>query len=142
MNIFPVDQNNFSQAVELLKNNHLPTHDITEATKLFALYNENEMTGVAGIELSGENALLRSLCVVQEKRTGGSGTELVGFIEKYAKNTGVKTIYLLTTTAASFFGKRAYQTIDRKEVPDAIRQTSEFSSVCPSSATVMKKTLA
>jgi amino-acid N-acetyltransferase len=141
MNIYPVTQNDFTAAINLLKQNNLPTEDITDTTPLFTLYNEGVLIGVIGLEIRGEDGLLRSLCVDESKRTSGSGKHLVSFIENYAKEHGVKNLYLLTTTAAPFFTALSYETIDRHVVPPAIRETSEFASVCPASATVMRKKL-
>lgn len=141
MNINPVTQNDFSAAIRLLQQNNLPTEDITDTTPLFTLYHEGTLIGVVGLETSGEDGLLRSLCVDESKRTSGSGKQLVSFIENYAKSQGLKNLYLLTTTAAQFFTNRSYETIDRSTVPPSIKATSEFASVCPSSATVMKKVL-
>ena len=42
-------------------------------------------------------------------------------------------------TGSEFFAKEGFETINREIVPDTIKSTSEFSSVCPSSAIVMKK---
>jgi amino-acid N-acetyltransferase len=141
MNISPINQNNFSAAVGLLKKNNLPADDLTDTTQLFVLFDEDNVLGTIGLEHDGEDALLRSLSVSEEKRNGGLGMELVSFIERYAKENGVKNIYLLTTTAAPFFSKLGYETIDRSSVSDFVRTTSEYCSVCPASATVMKKTL-
>lgn len=141
MDIHPVSQNDFAAAINLLKQNNLPTEDITETTKLFALYDEGRLIGTIGIETDGKAGLLRSLCIDEAKRKAGSGQQLVAFIEGYAKEQGVDNLYLLTTTAAPFFAARQYQTINRAEVPEAMQRTSEFASVCPSTATVMKKAL-
>ena len=81
------------------------------------------------------------MSVDENKRSKGYGKTLVDFIENFASGEGVKNIYLLTTTAESFFSRNGYITIDRNTVPEFIRQSTEFSSVCPSSAVVMKKTL-
>ena len=141
MNIAPVTSTDFPAAISLLQQNNLPTEDITDTTPLFTLYNEGALIGVVGLETAGEDGLLRSLCVDEQKRTSGSGKHLVSFIEQYAQEQGVKNLYLLTTTAAPFFTNRNYETIDRSVVPAAIKNTSEFASVCPSSATVMRKQL-
>jgi arsenate reductase len=53
----------------------------------------------------------------------------------------VARIYLLTTTAAGFFGKRGYLPADRDQAPAGIRATREFSGVCPASAAFMVKHL-
>lgn len=141
MNIAPLTQNNFSSALHLLKKNNLPTEDISEVTKLFVLEDEQRVVGTIALEHSGTEALLRSLSVDQEKRNNGYGKALVDFIEDHAKYQGVKDLYLLTTTADQFFTKHGYTVVDRSTVPEFIQSTSEFSSVCPSSAIVMKKKL-
>jgi amino-acid N-acetyltransferase len=141
MNISPINQNNFSAAVDLLKKNNLPTDDLTDTTLIFALLDGDHVSGTIGLEHEGEDALLRSLSVSEEKRRSGLGMELVRFIEQYAKENGVKNIYLLTTTAAPFFSKLGYEVIDRNSVSGFVRKTSEYCSVCPASATVMKKTV-
>ena len=141
MNIVPVTQNNFSSALNLLKINQLPTEDISETTKLFVLEDEQNIRGTIAIEYSGKEGLLRSLSVDENKRNNGYGKTLVGFIEKFASEQGVKNLYLLTTTAESFFAGKAYVKVERNSIPEFIRESSEFSSVCPSSAVVMKKVL-
>lgn len=141
MTITPVNQNNFSAAIALLKKNNLPTEDLTDTSKLFVLLKENELLGVIGIEIVENLGLLRSLCVTEESRKNGSGQELVSFIENFARQQGVRHLYLLTTTAENFFNKRQYKKIDRENTPEAIRQSKEFSSICPSSAVVMVKQL-
>lgn len=141
MNIVPITQNNFSSALNLLKKNQLPTEDISDRTKLFVLEDEQEIVGTIAIEYSHSEGLLRSLSVDQNKRNKGYGKTLVDFIERFALKEGISDVYLLTTTAEPFFNRNGYVSIDRNTVPEFIRQTSEFSSVCPSSAAVMKKVL-
>lgn len=142
MNISPINQNNFSAAIDLLKKNNLPTDDLTETTHIFTLLDGHHVVGTIGLEHEEEDALLRSLSVSEEKRKSGLGVELVHFIEWQARERGAKNIYLLTTTAAPFFSKLGYEVIDRNSVSDFVRKTSEYCSVCPASATVMKKRLA
>ena len=110
-------------------------------TKLFVLESGNEIAGTIGIEFHDGDALLRSLSVDADKRTHGLGQQLVAFIENYAAVNGVQSIWLLTITAENFFSKRNYIKAERDSVPDSIRSTSEFSSVCPTTATVMVKKL-
>ena len=141
MNITPTSQNNFSAVINLLKENSLPTQDISEVTKLFVLEEGNEVRGAVGLESSGVLGLLRSLVVPHNHRGEGYGNKLVDFIEAFSKQQGVHQLYLLTTTAEKFFSGRGYKIISREDVPHFIRQTSEFSSACPASAIVMKKDL-
>lgn len=141
MNISSVTKNNFSKALALIKTCGLPTEDISDATKLFVASEDDEILGTIGVEFYNTVALLRSLAIKQEKRSQGSGKQLVEFIERFAKQNGVKELILLTTTAKDFFTKRAYQTIERNNVPEEIKQSTEFTTTCPSTAVIMKKTL-
>lgn len=141
MQINQVTQNTFSKAIDLLQTNNLPSGDISEHTKLFAVTHNKEVVGTVGIEFYKNTALLRSLAVSDVYRSKGLGSQLVDYIEDYAKQNGTKELILLTTTAADYFSKRAYERIERNEVPEELKKSSEFSSTCPSSATIMKKYL-
>jgi amino-acid N-acetyltransferase len=140
-NISEVNQDTLNLVVSILKQNNLPAEDITDKTRLFHLKENEEIVGTVGIEFYNQYALLRSLAVDNEKRNKGLGKKLVEFVEQYAKQEGVKELILLTTTAPAFFKSRNYQVIDRVDVPEDVKKSSEFASVCPSSAIVMKKIL-
>jgi amino-acid N-acetyltransferase len=71
----------------------------------------------------------------------GLGKFIIAGLEKVSKQKRIDCLYLLTTTAEDFFNKEGYEVINRDDVPESIKNTSEFSSVCPSSAIVMKKVL-
>jgi amino-acid N-acetyltransferase len=141
MNIVPASQNSFSAAIELLKKNSLPTEDINPGTQLFVVEEGDNVIATVAVEYDYNDALLRSLSVLEEKRSSGIGAELVDFIEDYVRKQGVRTIYILTTTAAGFFSRRGYTLIDRSNVPQFIKDTKEYSVICASSSTVMKKEL-
>jgi amino-acid N-acetyltransferase len=141
MNILPASVDSFTAAIALLKKNGLPTEDVTAGTQLFVMEEENEVVGTIAVEYDYENALLRSLCVSKDKQKHGTGSLLVNFIEDYVRKQGVQQIYLLTTTAAGFFSKRGYTIIDRKDVPASIKGSAQFRSLCPATATLMKKQL-
>jgi len=141
MNIVPASQNSFSAAIALLKKNNLPTEDLDPGKQMFVVEEGDEVIATVAIEYDYNDALLRSLSVSKEKRNSGIGAELVEFIEDYVKKQGVQNIYLLTTTAADFFSKKGYKIIDRNTIPEFIKNTSEYSVLCASSSTVMKKEL-
>ena len=122
MTIDEVTQNSFSKVNELLKQNSLPTEDISELTKLFAIVDNNKVVGTVGIELYKNIGLLRSFAVNGNYRSKGLGTRLVNFIEGFAKRNGVQEMVLLTTTASEYFTKRNYQPINRENVPDEIKK--------------------
>lgn len=141
MTIVPASQHQFLSALALLKENSLPTEDLSAGTQLFVAEEQNNVIGTVAVEYDYHNALLRSLSVSQEKRKSGIGARLVDFIESYVKQQGVEAVYILTTTAESFFAHRGYRTVQRDAVPPFIQNSSEFRSVCPSSSTLMLKQL-
>jgi amino-acid N-acetyltransferase len=139
MNIVPASQNSFSAAIDLLKKNNLPTEDINPGTQLFVVEENDTVVGTVAVQYDFNVALLRSLCVSDDKRNTGIGEMLVEFIEHYVQKQGVQSVYLLTTTAENFFLKKGYKKIDRKEVPEFIKNTKEYSVLCSASSSLMKK---
>ncbi len=129
-------------AIELLKQNNLPVSDLDENKDLYALVEDQNIIATGGLEFFGDCALLRSVSVKKEEQGRGWGKIINGELEIVAKNKGVNCLYLLTTTAKDFFYKEGYIVVNRDEVPEPIKNSSEFSSVCPSTAIVMKKEIA
>lgn len=127
----------------LLEAENLPTADLTAAVlqNFLVAHAGDVAVGVAGFERYGEVALLRSVVVAPSLRGTGHGKRLVQEIEKRADKIGVKCLYLLTTTADSFFATQGYLPVPREDAPAAIRQTAEFSHLCPASSVFMKKNL-
>ena len=127
----------------LLHEAKLPTADLTEAhlQHFLARGAEDAPDAVVGLELYPPVALLRSLAVAAPSRGRGLGANLLSEAERYAKSRDVKEIYLLTTTAERFFARSGYERILRDAAPPAIRETQEFSSLCPASSACMRKRL-
>ncbi|HEY0970891.1 MAG TPA: arsenic resistance N-acetyltransferase ArsN2 [Gemmatimonadales bacterium] len=100
-----------------------------------------ELLGVGGLEVRGDDALLRSVAVRDDARVRGVGRELVQRLVSDAESRGLRAIYLLTQTAEHYFPRFGFERVERSEVPDTIRETSEFRGVCPDSATCMAKRL-
>ncbi len=128
--------------VALLVSQKLPVADLPEALENFLVAkNGYRLVGVVGIEIYGEFGLLRSLAVDPEFRGQGIADQLVRNIERHSDSKGLKEIYLLTETAPDYFDRKGYRLITRNDVPDEVKQSSEFNHVCPQSAIVMKKSL-
>lgn len=132
-----------SEVRRLLSDAQLPNTDLRaeHIEHFFGCGPRQAPQGVIGLEIYGSEALLRSLVVAESARGKGCGTALVLEIERYARERGVTSVYLLTTTAAEFFERMGYAAVSRDEAPDCIRATSEFAALCPSSSTFMMKTL-
>jgi amino-acid N-acetyltransferase len=127
---------------ELLAANDLPTADVHEHIRGFVLAtDEGRLIGTVGLECHGRWGLLRSLCVTHESRGCGVATLLCDKAEALARRSGVRRLYLLTTTASRWFERRGFVRVERDEVPAAIRRTAEFRSLCPASAACMTKPL-
>lgn len=130
-------------AVQLLAAAQLPTQDLTPAhcEHFFFAGSPREPTGLVGLELFGDVALLRSLVVAPERRGTGEGSALLKHAEDHARAQGVRSLYLLTTTAESFFARHGYQRAARESAPAAIQATREFAGICPASSAFMMRHL-
>jgi amino-acid N-acetyltransferase len=127
----------------LLKASQLNSSDLTpeHLRHFFGLGAKEEPEGIVGLELFNTVALLRSLAVDSSRRGVGLGSKLIAHAEDYARNLGIKSLYLLTNTAESFFKHRGYCLAGRDDAPSAIRETKEFSEICPLSSAFMVKHL-
>lgn len=126
----------------LLKTSGLTIHDIDSCLDGFLVaYDADRLVGTVGIETYGEVGLLRSLAVLPDYRNQQIGDRLFRDALELARSRNVRALYLLTTTAAEYFSRRSFRAIPRQNVPAAIRQTEQFSSICPDSATVMERHL-
>ena len=128
-------------AFALLEAAQLPTADLSEGhlDHFFYLGPPAAPTGLVGCEIHGSNGLLRSLVVTPVNRGPDTGSALVEHVEAYAREQGVRAMYLLTTTAEEFFARRGYSSVHRSQVPDSIRSTAEYSEICPASSATMVK---
>jgi len=126
-------------AVErLLAESSLPVIGVADALCSFVVAeSEGRLVGVVGLEICCEYALLRSTAVAPEWRDRGLGRRLVERIIAEAEAQGICALYLLTTTAERYFPSFGFAKTTRDEVPAPVRQTAEFQTACPTSATVM-----
>lgn len=134
-------------AVEaLLRDEHLPVEGIREQFGNFLVaegtYSQRVPAapiGAIGLELYGTSALVRSAVVDSAWRGRGVGGALVDKAIAAARARGVGALYLLTTTAEPFFSTLGFRVVSRDEVPAHVKQSVEFVSACPASATVMSR---
>jgi len=126
----------------LLSQSRLPPDGLEQhlGTTLVARQ-EGRIVGSAALELYEGGALLRSVAVAVDQQGRGVGHELTHAAIRLAQTLRVPAIYLLTTTAERFFPKFGFERVDRDEVPVSVRASVQFTSACPSSATVMRKSL-
>jgi len=127
---------------DLLVANELPPDgmDALRATTVVARMNEN-IVGCAALELYDNAALLRSVAVHTDVRDRGLGRRLVHEMLARARATGVRDLYLLTLTAEDWFPRFGFEHIPRDQAPETIRQSDEFTTLCPDTAVLMQLSL-
>lgn len=136
------------EILELLEINKLPTVGIQKHIQHFLVWENTSRTstashigGCVGLELYGKNALLRSLSIHPQYQKHGIGSQLLNSIIQHAKMMESKVLFLLTTTAEGFFEKYHFHSISRDNVPLGIKESIEFKSACPSTASCMIRKL-
>ncbi|HEV7332555.1 MAG TPA: arsenic resistance N-acetyltransferase ArsN2 [Flavisolibacter sp.] len=142
MNILEASQSQRDAIIMLLQSQNLPAEDLPHVLQDFYVAEEDEkVIGLIGMERYGAFGLLRSMVVHPLYRNRQIAERLVQLLEEKAAASGIQDMYLLTETAEKYFDRKGYTTISRGEVPAEVQVSSEFSHVCPVSATVMKKNL-
>ena len=121
----------------------LPVDDIEAPGPLFWRFETVDAipAGFGGLEIHGEDALLRSLVILPPLRSRGLGAAAVAELESEAALHRCRALWLLTEAASGFFTRLGYAKCDRAVVPRPIRDTAQFAKLCPTSADVLVKRL-
>lgn len=123
---------------QILQKEGLPYQDVgSEEIEFYMAFCDVDFVGIVGIENFINVALLRSMVVFDKFRNQGYGCKIVNQLLEEATIKGIKEIFILTTTAEDFFNRLGFEVIERKDVPDSIKSTTEFTSLCPASAICM-----
>lgn len=131
-----------SAVLGLLEQARLPSAGVAEALPHFVVAeNQGEVVGVAGLELYGESALLRSVAVEESWRATGVGRTLIERALSLTRERGIRDVFLLTTTAEHYFPRFGFACVSRDSVAEAVQASAEFQGACPASAVVMRKTM-
>ncbi|MFZ1806841.1 MAG: arsenic resistance N-acetyltransferase ArsN2 [Cyclobacteriaceae bacterium] len=121
-----------------LKTAGLPYEDLsTEEHVLIGYYEDDKLIGTGGIEIYGNYGLIRSVSITAHNRGKKLGSQIAQHLIDKAKEKKLTGLYLLTETAKDFFLKIGFEVIDRNDVAKPVHASSEFSHVCPVTATCM-----
>ena len=143
MVIRPAETSDLPAVRRLLESQHLPLDGLDEHVSTMVVATQgSDVVGAAAVELYTDGALLRSVVVDPKVQGQGIGHRLSDAALNIAKYQGIRTAFLLTTTAEQFFPKLGFETIIRGDVPASVQASIEFQSACPASAVVMRKRLA
>jgi len=127
---------------QLLQDASLPTEDASAHLDRFTVaVDATGLVAVGGFEHHGIDALLRSFVLAPRLRRSGQGSSLLRHVLCDAEAAGVEHVYLLTTTAALFFARHGFRSVERTDAPPSIRNTHEFKHLCPASANLMTLSL-
>jgi amino-acid N-acetyltransferase len=136
------DAEDFGAVLALLERCRLPPDGLqAHLPWLLVARQGDSIVGSAALEVYSTGALLRSVAVDPEAQGHGLGQSLTEAALGLARGVGVPAVYLLTTTAERFFPRFGFTRIVREEVPDEVRTSVEFTSACPASAVVMRRSL-
>jgi amino-acid N-acetyltransferase len=123
----------------LLRSCDLRDDDVGEAGQHFFLARGGaDLAGCIGIEVHGQDALLRSFAVSPAWRRQGLGAALHERAMTMARELGIRDLYLLTTTVRERALRDGFEDVARETVPEAIREGSQFRGLCPASAACMR----
>ena len=138
--IRPAGRSDLPGIESLLADSHLPLVGVEEHLGYYLVAEERgRVLGVVGLEPYGKSGLLRSAAVHPDWRGRGLAKTLVQQLIAESTARGIRTLYLLTTTAEHFFPRFGFKPIARDAVPEAVRASVEFREACPASATVMER---
>jgi len=131
------------RVTDLLRECDLPVDDVEEILGKGYVIAEHgaELVGVCGIEVSDPYGLLRSLAVSPSWRGRSAGRMLVNDRIAWARIEDLRSLYLLTIDASRYFEQFGFGRTDRDSIPDEIKSSREFSSLCPETAVVMVMSL-
>ncbi|MDP3136261.1 MAG: arsenic resistance N-acetyltransferase ArsN2, partial [Burkholderiaceae bacterium] len=138
----PAATTDWAAIAALLKVNKLPLDGARDHLSTYLVANRGtEVVGVAGAEVFGDIALLRSVAVAPAVHRQGVGKLLVHRLLEEAKRRQIAKVYLLTVTAPEYFARFGFKRGARDDAPEALRASAEFQGACPASAAFMSLTL-
>lgn len=119
----------------------LPGDDIApeDLSDFYIASDGDQDIGVAGVEIRGSYALIRSVAVHPGHRSQGLGAQLVEAAEQRAVERGARQLFLLTNDAQAFFRSRGFEETSRCSAPVEIQSCTQFGSSCCGGATLMTK---
>ncbi len=138
--IGPASGGDLDAIKRLLAGSLLPSRDVGGAHQRFIVASENgRLIGCAGLQVAGQDGLVRSVAVHWTRRNAGLGSRLHERLLFEAVLAGVRTLYVVTTTAEDFFAGHGFRKIAAQAVPRELQASEEFTAFVPGSGTVMSR---
>jgi N-acetylglutamate synthase-like GNAT family acetyltransferase/protein-tyrosine-phosphatase len=138
--IGPASGGDLDAIQRLLVSSLLPSKDVGGAHQRFIVATENgRLIGCAGLQVAGQDGLVRSMAVHWTRRNAGMGSRLHERLLFEALLAGVRTLYVVTTTAEDFFAGHGFKKIAATAVPPRLQASEEFTAFVPGGSTVMSR---
>ena len=140
----PARPHDLREALDLLGRSELAEQDVAEGWGHYFVVREDDgrVVGLAGLEVYGEDGLLRSVAVDPDYRGQGLAASLVEAVLERAQRIHLRAVYLLTATARDYFARHGFVDCPREEAPPGVRESWEYRSGCPTTAAFMKRPVA
>ena len=121
----PARPHDLRGALDLLGRTELTDQDVSEGWGHYFVVREDDgrVIAVAGLELHGEDGLLRSVAVDDDYRGQGLAGALIEAALERAARVGLRSVYLLTTTARDYFARRGFADCSRDSAPPLVRES-------------------
>ncbi|MFW9808237.1 MAG: arsenic resistance N-acetyltransferase ArsN2 [Candidatus Thorarchaeota archaeon] len=136
----------YDAVVVLLREANLPPDGIKLNMENFLIIRRPDavagpefLIGSVGLEIYRDSGLLRSLAVHPDYQGKGLGSRLVESMIDFAKEKGINWLFLLTDTAEKFFENKGWAVVTRDKVPEDMKQSIEFTTICTSSPSMMRE---
>ncbi len=140
--IAPASGGDLDAIKRLLSAALLPSGDVGGPDQRFIVASQGgRVLGCAGLESHGEDGQLRSMAVRWTSRNAGLGSRLHERLLFEAVMAGVRTLYVVTTTAEDFFTRHGYRRIAARQAPPRLLASEEFAAFVPGGGVVMSRTV-
>jgi len=138
--IGPASGGDLDAIKRLLVGSLLPSRDVGEGRQRFIVATEaGRLIGCAGLQVAGQDGLVRSMAVHWTRRNAGLGSKLHERLLFEALLAGVKRLYVVTTTAEDFFAGHGFKKVAASAVPLELQASDEFTAFVPGGSTVMSR---
>lgn len=110
-------------------------------TQYMIARDKSGLLGCVGMERHETTGVLRTLAVAQRARSAGLGELLLSAIVADARQQGIETIVLQTTTASGYFARLGFAPIGIADLPSSISPANEVGHGSEEIGTLMQTAL-
>lgn len=143
LRIDPASPSDLPFVTALLEESGLPAEEVKRHFGgFFVARRGRERVGCIGMEIYGEEVLLRSLAVARPHRCDGIGAKLLARAIGEARRVGGRRAWGLTMTGRTgLFARSGFAVVPRSSAPAALFHSLQFQGVCPESAVLIVRDL-